>query len=60
MIRFYPGGHSKKIISDTDPLEHYSRKAKEHVVIKEFLKNSVGMPTMLTMSHDEVLVSFLR
>lgn len=50
----------KKIISDTDPLEHYSRKAKEHVVIKEFLKNSVGMPTMLTMSHDEVLVSFLR
>ncbi|WP_031387802.1 hypothetical protein [Desulfonatronum thiodismutans] len=50
----------QRILNQDNPLEHYSLYAKQSLVMKEFLKASVGLPALLAVNQDEVLVSFLR
>ncbi|SDB18753.1 hypothetical protein SAMN05660653_00933 [Desulfonatronum thiosulfatophilum] len=47
----------QRMLAEDDPLEHYSDYALKSLVMKEFLKKSIGIPAMLTMSHDDVLAS---
>lgn len=41
----------RSVLQD-DPLEHYSLEARQSLVMKEFLKESIGMPTLLTLPED--------
>ena len=50
----------QRLLNQDHPLEHYSLYAKQSLVMKEFLKASVGLPALLAVNQDEVLVSFLR
>ncbi len=50
----------QRILNQDNPLEHYTLYAKQSLVMKEFLKNAVGVPALLAVSQDDVLVSFLR
>ncbi|WP_146164821.1 hypothetical protein [Desulfonatronum sp. SC1] len=50
----------QRILNQDNPLEHYSLYAKQSLVMKEFLKASVGLPALLAVNQDEALVSFLR
>ncbi|WP_052812766.1 hypothetical protein [Desulfonatronum thioautotrophicum] len=50
----------QRILNQDNPLEHYSLYAKQSLVMKEFLKASVGLPALLAVYLDDVLVSFLH
>jgi len=50
----------QRLLHRDNPLEHYPLHAKQSLVMKEFLKTSLGMPALLTVNQDEILVSFLR
>ena len=50
----------QRILNQDNPLEHYTLYAKQSLVMKEFLKASIGLPALLAVGQDEVLVSFLR
>lgn len=50
----------QRILNQDNPLEHYTLYAKQSLVMKEFLKNTVGVPALLAVHQDDVLVSFLR
>lgn len=37
---------------ENDPLAHYTREAKQSLIMKEFIKASIGMPVLLTRFED--------
>lgn len=43
---------SFKSAMQSDPLAHYTTEAKQSLIMKEFIKASIGMPVLLTLSED--------
>lgn len=49
----------QRLLAEEDPLEHYSDYALQSLVMKEFLKTTLGMPALLTLTHDKILASLI-
>ncbi len=41
-----------KSLVDENPLKHYSLQAKQSLIMKEYMKASIGMPALLTLNGD--------
>lgn len=48
---------SFRSLLENDPLEHYSLDAKQSLIMKEYLKASIGMPALLALSDDPLFLA---